>query len=286
MAHDPDVDIFEVGGVPIAAIDMSGLVASVDRYLAGGPAAAGAFVAFCGAHGVVESQKNPRVRQAHRDAWLTVADGRPLFWIGRLLGFRAIRQVPGIESVEAVCRGGVEAGWKHYFLGGGEGVAERLAAEMSRRVPGLAVAGFETPPFRALDVAEVEAMRERIRAAGTQVLWVGLGAPKQELFLADHVPHLPGIIGMGVGAAFDVNIGRLRRAPRAFQVLGLEWAYRLVLEPRRLWWRYSEVVPKFLGLTAKTLVSALMAARRPVTAQLGPAGKVGGRDRPGALPHR
>ncbi len=255
MAHDPDVEVFEVGGVPVAALDMAGLVASIGRFVARGPAAPGSFVAFCGAHGVVESQKDPRVRQAHRDAWLTVADGRPLFWIGRLMGFRAVRQVPGIESVEAVCRGGVAAGWTHYFLGGGEGVAERLAAEMSRRVPGLAVAGCETPPFRPLSAGEVEAMRERIRSSGAQVLWVGLGAPKQELFLAEHSPHLPGIIGMGVGAAFDVNIGRLRRAPRAFQIVGLEWAYRLALEPRRLWARYSDVVPRFLGITARTLLT-------------------------------
>ena len=255
MAHDPEVDVFDVGGVPVAAVDLAGLASSVGRYLGLGRDAAGAFVVFCGAHGIVESQQNPRVRLAHQQAWLTVADGRPLFWLGRLRGHRAILQVPGIEAVESICRAGVEDRWRHYFLGGAEGVAGRLAAEMSRRVPGLEVAGYETPPFRALGLQEIEAMRARIRESGAQVLWVGLGAPKQELFMAEHAPHLPGVIAMGVGAAFDVNTGRLRRAPRVFQVAGLEWAYRLALEPRRLWSRYSVVVPRFLGIAARTLMA-------------------------------
>ncbi len=233
---------------------MRGLIASIGRFLARGPAMPGSYVAFCGAHGVVESDRDPRVRMAHENAWLTVADGRPLFWVGRLSGCREVKQVPGIESVEAVCQAGLDAGWRHYFIGGAPGVAQRLAAEMARRAPGLVVAGCETPPFRALTTAESTAMRERIRAAGTQILWVGLGAPKQELFMAEHAPFLPGILAMGVGAAFDVNTGRVPRAPRALQLAGLEWAYRLAREPKRLWSRYALVVPRFLQIAAGSLL--------------------------------
>ena len=254
MAHDPAVRVFRVGGIPVADLDMAGLVASIRRYLAQGPAAPGAHVAFCGAHGVVEAERDDRVRDAHEAAWLTVADSRPMFWIGRLRGCRALRQVPGIESVETVCRAGVEEGWRHYFLGGGPGVAQRLADEMTRRVPGLQVAGVETPPFRTLGPAEKDVMRTRIRRSGAHVLWVGLGAPKQELFMAEHAPFLPGIIAMGVGAAFDVNTGRVPRAPRALQLMGLEWAYRLSREPRRLWPRYATVVPRFLQIAAASLI--------------------------------
>ncbi len=211
-------------------------------------------MAFCGAHGIVESQKDPRVLKAHEEAWLTVADGRPLFWLGRLRGRRKVGQVPGIESVETLCRAGVEAGWQHYFLGGGPGVAQNLADEMSRRVPGLRVAGCDTPPFRPLTPGEVEDMRARIRDAGTQIVWIGLGAPKQELFMAEHAAHLPGMISMGVGAAFDVNTGRVQRAPRMLQFIGLEWAFRLACEPKRLWSRYSVVVPRFLQIAAGSLL--------------------------------
>jgi N-acetylglucosaminyldiphosphoundecaprenol N-acetyl-beta-D-mannosaminyltransferase len=256
MSHDPDVSVFRLGGIPVADIDMAGLAASVGRYLAGDRRVPGTFIAFCGAHGVVESASNAALRAAHEAAWLVVPDGRPLFWMGRLKGCRTITQVPGIESVEALCRAGARTGWRHYFVGGGPGVARRLAGEMSARVPGLQVAGCETPPFRPLEPAEAEAMRERIRASAADLVWIGLGTPKQELFMAEQAPLVPGTIWMGVGAAFDVNIGTIARAPRLLQLAGCEWAYRLAREPRRLWRRYAVVVPRFVQIALVNLVRA------------------------------
>lgn len=253
MSHAPDVQAFRLGGTPISVVTMPGLISAVGRRLRQGAAAPGAFVVFRDAHGVVRAQDDPRLRAAHDQAFLVCPDGRPLVWMGRLRGFSDIGQVPGIEAVEAVCRAGVAHGWRHYFLGGGPGVAERLAAAMAARAPGLHVVGIETPPFRALADGEVGAMRERIRASGAQIVWVGLGTPKQELWMAEHTPHLPGTVSMGVGAAFDVNIGRIPRAPRILQVSGLEWLYRLAREPRRLWRRYVEVVPRFVALAAADL---------------------------------
>ncbi len=255
MPHDPEVATFRVGCIPVSVITMAGLVASVARYLERGPDEPGAFVAFRDAHGVVRSEDDPRLRAAHEAARLVVPDGRPLVWVGRARGCGPIGQVPGIEAVETLCRAGAAAGWRHYFLGGGPGVAAALAATMSARVPNLRVAGHETPPFRPLDLDEVALMRERIRASGAQVIWIGLGAPKQELFMAEHAPFLPGTIAMGVGAAFDVNTGRIPRAPRALQAAGLEWMYRLLREPRRLWPRYAVVVPRFLAILAADLAA-------------------------------
>ncbi len=186
MAHDPLVPSFTIGGVPVSATDMDGLIAAVGRRLAAGPAQPGTFVVFRDAHGVVRSQKDEALRAAHHDALLVCADGRPVSWIGRWRGLSTTQQVPGIESVEAVCRAGADKGWRHYFLGGGEGVADLLATTMRARVPGLQVAGVETPPFRPLSEAETEAMRARIRASGAQIVWVGLGTPKQEMFMAAH----------------------------------------------------------------------------------------------------
>lgn len=252
MAHDPLVPRFTVGQVAVSALNMKGLAGAVARYLAGDAAAPGTFVVFRDAHGIVRAEHDEALRAAHEAALLVCPDGRPLVWIGRLRGASDIGQVPGIEAVETLCRAGIEAGWKHYFLGGGAGVAARLADEMQLRAPGLVVVGSETPPFRSLQAEEVEAMRARIRASGAQIVWVGLGTPKQELFMAEHAPFLPGAVMMGVGAAFDVNIGRIPRAPRLMQVCGLEWAYRLVREPRRLMGRYATTVPRFIGIALRT----------------------------------
>lgn len=251
MSHDPETRQFHVGGVPVSATSMPGLVDALDRQLGEGPDAPGSFVVFRDAHGIVRAQTDPRLRAAHEAALLVCPDGRPLAWIGRLQGFDEIRQVPGIESVEVLCRAGVGRGWTHYFLGGGSGVAAQLAAEMNARVPGLTVVGVETPPFREPSPEEVEAMRERIIASGASLVWVGLGTPKQELWMAENAPHLPGTVSLGVGAAFDVNIGRIPRAPLMLQKVGLEWLYRLAREPRRLWRRYAQVVPRFLALTVR-----------------------------------
>lgn len=263
MGHDESVGRFSLGGVPVSDVTMGKLVEAIGRRIAMPAPTPGAFVVFRDAHGVVRSQDDERLRQAHHEALLVCPDGRPLVWVGRMKGYRNIRQVPGIASMEAVCRAGADAGWRHYFLGGGPGVAERLAAAMTARVPGLQVAGYETPPFRALDDAETAAMRARIRASGAQILWVGLGTPKQELFMAEHAPHLPGTVAMGVGAAFDVNIGTIPRSPRLLQVAGLEWAYRLAREPKRLYGRYRTVVPRFAMLAAAELGANLRGTRGP-----------------------
>ncbi|KQP42732.1 hypothetical protein ASF49_02530 [Methylobacterium sp. Leaf104] len=248
--HDPDVPHFLLGGVPVSITDMGGLVAALRRRLGRPTPAPGTFVVFRDAHGIVRAQDEPEVRAAHDAALLVCADGRPLAWVGRLRGHRAIAQVPGIESVEAVCRAGLEPGWRHFFLGGGPGVAEKLAAEMARRAPGLAVAGAETLPYRPLTEPEAGDLYARLRANGTQVLWIGLSTPKQELFMQAHTPFLPGIVAMGVGAAFDVNIGTIPRAPRVMTWCGLEWLFRLIQEPRRLRARYAQVVPRFLAIVA------------------------------------
>lgn len=249
--HDPEVAHFALGGVPVSVTDMDGLVLAMRRRFQRGPTTPGTFVVFRDAHGIVRAQDDAEIMAAHHAALLVCPDGRPLAWIGRLRGHAAIDQVPGIESVETVCRAGLAEGWRHFFLGGGPGVAEALGQEMARRAPGLAVAGHETLPFRPLTEVESEALHERIRAAGTQVLWIGLSTPKQELFMQAHAPFLPGTIAMGVGAAFDVNINTIPRAPAAMTRIGLEWLYRLIREPRRLGRRYATVVPRFLSIVAR-----------------------------------
>ena len=260
MPHDPAIARFRCAGTGISVIDTPGMIRAIKRRLDAGRGLPGTFVVFRDAHGIVRARDDANLHAAHEAALLVCADGRPLYWLGRLYGARGIGQVPGIESVEKVCRAGLAQGWRHYFLGGGEGVAAALAETLSARLPNLQVVGVETPPFRALDAAEIAAMRARIRDSSAQIVWVGLGTPKQELFMAEHAPHLPGTVAMGVGAAFDVLTGRVPRAPRVLQVSGLEWAYRLLREPRRLTARYLRTIPRFLALVV------VEARRQPASA--------------------
>jgi len=125
------------------------------------------------------------------------------------------------------------------------------------------VVGTEAPPFRDETPDELAAMRRRIRRSRADIIWIGLGSPKQELWMAANAPHLPGTIAMGVGAAFDVHTGRVARAPRLVRAAGLEWAYRIAREPARLWRRYAEVVPRFLWLVAREEIKGRLPGARP-----------------------
>lgn len=133
-----------------------------------------------------------------------------------------------------------------FFYGGGDGVAERLAANLAARFPGLTVVGTHTPPFRPLTAAEDAEVVARIAAAKPDVVWVGLSTPKQERWMADHVGRVGAPVLVGVGAAFDIHAGTLRQAPPWVQRSGFEWLYRLAREPRRLWRRYLSNNPRFV----------------------------------------
>ena len=170
-------------------------------------------------------------------------------------------QVPGIEALEAVCQSGIAQGWRHYFVGGRPETLAKLIATIEARMPGIDVAGAEAPPFRPLSDAEREALRARIRDARADIVWIGLGTPKQELWMHAEAPHLPGTIAMGVGAAFDVHAGEVARAPAWLRAVGLEWFYRVLREPRRLFGRYAVTVPGFLFLLVQMGAARLFGRR-------------------------
>lgn len=197
----------------------------------------------CGtAHGLVEARRDPALRQIFNRAWLTTPDGMPLVWLGP----RGVERVYGPDLLLAVCDAGRAVGLRHYFYGGHPGVAETLRANLSARFPGLDVAGTGTPPFRPLDAAELSAFRAEIARLRPDVIWVGLGTPKQERFMAEQAATLEAGVLIGVGAAFDFHAGRVRQAPRGMQRSGLEWLFRLATEPRRLAYRYLVNNPAFV----------------------------------------
>jgi N-acetylglucosaminyldiphosphoundecaprenol N-acetyl-beta-D-mannosaminyltransferase len=231
----------DVLGVGISCIDLPSTVDIFADWIAGEHRQ---YVCVTGMHGVMESQTDATLRDIHNASGLTTPDGMPMVWAGRRAGAE-ISRVYGPDLMDAVLCRAVEEGWSSYFLGGSESVLTELVATLGARYPGLAVAGSESPPFRPLSEEEDAAMVERVNAAAPDIVWVGLGTPKQERFMASHRQRLDAPVLVGVGAAFDLVAGTLPQAPPWMRRNGLEWVYRLGTEPRRLWRRYLLNGPRF-----------------------------------------
>jgi N-acetylglucosaminyldiphosphoundecaprenol N-acetyl-beta-D-mannosaminyltransferase len=213
---------------------------------------------FCTTHTLVEASGNPRLRDAlnHADA-VASPDGMPLVWVGRAMG-QTVGRVCGPDLMPLLIDRSRAQGARHFFYGGAPGVADALAAKLVERFPGMIVAGTHSPPFRPLTEDEDAAEIELINGARPDYVWVGLGSPKQDLWIDDHRGRLNASVLFAVGAAFDFHSGGLRRAPVWMQRTGTEWLYRLLAEPRRLLRRYTVVNTKFVLLLARQIV-----ARRP-----------------------
>lgn len=202
----------------------------------------GRYICVTTVHGLDEARADPAFRRILNSSWLTTPDGMPLVWLGP----PGVERVYGPDLLLAVCEAGRAVGLTHFFYGGNPGVAAELAAKLTARFPGLAVVGTHTPPFRPLEATEAAALRTEIARARPDVLWVGLGTPKQERWMSEFAPMLDAGVLIGVGAAFDFHSGRVRQAPRWMQRSGLEWFFRLCTEPRRLGPRYLKTNPLFL----------------------------------------
>jgi N-acetylglucosaminyldiphosphoundecaprenol N-acetyl-beta-D-mannosaminyltransferase len=212
------------------------------------------YVCVTGVHGIMEAQKNPAFRAILNNSLLTTPDGMPTVWVGRWQGHSQMRRVFGPEMMLEVCAMSVGKGYTHFLYGGGDGVAEQLKAALRRRFPGLRIVGTYTPPFRPLNKTEKEELYARVSNAAPDIFWVGLSTPKQEHFMAEHLPHLDTRVMLGVGAAFDVHTGRILDAPDWVKNAGLQWLHRLGQEPRRLWKRYLYNNPRFvLKMTSQLL---------------------------------
>jgi N-acetylglucosaminyldiphosphoundecaprenol N-acetyl-beta-D-mannosaminyltransferase len=238
----PRVNILGVG---VSAINVTMALETIESWIAQREPH---YVCVTGVHGVIESQRDENLRQIHNAAGLVTPDGMPLVWLSRVRGFGHVSRVYGPDLLLALCERSVNAGYRHFFYGGAEGVPTQLAANLQRRFPGLRVAGTYSPPFRALTTEEDAQVMHRIREANPDVVWIGLSTPKQERWMAAHVEPLKVPVLLGVGAAFDFHAGRKRQAPRWMQRSGLEWLFRLIMEPRRLGRRYLINNPLFVTL--------------------------------------
>ncbi|MGE0700574.1 MAG: WecB/TagA/CpsF family glycosyltransferase [Hyphomicrobiaceae bacterium] len=241
----------EILGVPVSAVDARSAVDTISDWIGarrrGAPDAR--YICACDVHNVMRAQTDSNHMRALRRADMILADGVPLVWVSRLRGESGVGRVPGPDLLSAVCERSIKEGWSHNFYGGAEGVAGKLGERLAARYPGLDIAGTDCPPFRPMSNAEVERDIARINESGADVVWVGLGCPKQEIWMLENAARLEGRIVIGVGAAFDFHSGRVVRAPLWMREHGLEWLHRLMSEPRRLWRRYLVLAPKFVAMS-------------------------------------
>jgi len=221
------------------------------------------YVCFASVHGIMEAHRDDDLSQAYRHATLVTPDGMPLVWVARLHGQKTIRRVAGPEAMLEVMADPRFKNCRHMLCGGDYGVAEELRAALVARIPSLRIVATFTPPFRPMTIDEERDFIETVHRARPDLIWVGLGAPKQEKFMRHYLPLLDTTLMLGVGAAFLMHTGRIADSPRWVKQAGLQWFHRLLQEPRRLWKRYLLDNPLFLILMALQLLGFARLRERP-----------------------
>ena len=235
---------FKVLGVRVDAVQIPGVIERIQQWI--GSDRKCHFVAVTGMHGVMEARHDPLFKAILNSADLVVPDGMPLVWLGRLRGYHLRRRVYGPDLMFCCFEMASRMGYRHYFYGGSAGVPEKLATTARGAFPNLNVVGLNSPPFRPLTASEDEEIIARINACSPEILWVGLSTPKQERWMYEHRSRLCVPVVIGVGAAFDFHAGVKRQAPAWMREHGLEWLFRLLQEPHRLWRRYLVYGSQFL----------------------------------------
>jgi N-acetylglucosaminyldiphosphoundecaprenol N-acetyl-beta-D-mannosaminyltransferase len=238
----PTVDVL---GVPLALTDYERTMEWMDATIASGDKG---YVCVAATHTVMVCQEDREMFEAVVNADLVVPDGQPVVWAMNALGYRLSSRVYGPDLMAHYCRRAGKTGTRMFLYGGrNQGALVQLALNLRRRDPGLRIVGGYAPPFRELTAEEEDAIVAEINASGADVVWVGIGVPKQEKWMARMRERLDAPVLVGVGAAFDFHAGLVPQAPPWMQTLGLEWAYRLTHEPRRLWKRYLRYNPRFVS---------------------------------------
>lgn len=241
---------YHVLGTQVAAVQIPDITAIFEGWIR--DRVASHYVAVCNVHMVIEAERDAGFRKVLDAAALVVPDGSPLIWIGRRRGFSLARRCYGPDLFQEFSEATATRGYRHYLYGGHSGVGARVAERLQNDYPGVAIAGTYSPPFRKLTPEEDEEVVQAINAAGADILWVALGCPRQEIWMYEHRGRLNVPVIVGVGQAFDIYAGRVAQAPRWMREHGLEWFYRLVSNPGRLWRRYliynSEFVLRMMKL--------------------------------------
>lgn len=237
-----EIPTCNIMGVNIAAINMQWLLDYTDKHL---QELSGDYMTVANVHTTVTAYENPDYRAVQNGGVMAIPDGGPLSTVGQKRGHADMQRTTGPSYMEEIFKLSAEKGWRHYFYGSTEQTLETLREKLNESYPGIQIAGMLSPPFRPLTEKEDADVTEQINSAETDFLWIGLGAPRQEEWMAAHQGRVKGFM-VGVGAGFDYFAGNISRAPMWMQKSNLEWLYRLIQEPKRLFKRYFHTNTKFI----------------------------------------
>lgn len=249
----PTVTLAEIGSEPVrenilgtyvSALNMDMALAQIDFWIKEGICN---YVCVTPAHSIMDGYHHSDLRAIFNASGMTVPDGMAIVWLLKMKGHQSVGRVYGPDLLMAACEYGCDKDYRHYFYGGASDVTGKLIQKISAKIPNLQVAGVSSPPFRPLTAEEDEAVINAINSSGANILWVGLGSPKQEIWMDKHLARIHVPVMVGVGAAFDFLSGNKPQAPLWMQRNGFEWLFRFLHEPKRLWPRYRQY-PKFIFL--------------------------------------
>ncbi len=229
-------------GVDFDWIDFADVLNAIDRWRQD---RLRRYIVISNPHSVMMARRNPAMRSATQDASLVLPDGIGIILAARILGLPHHGRITGPDLMLHLCDHGRHIGFRHFFYGGSPQVVDQLASNLTNQFPGLEVTGTFSPPFRSIDPCEDTDIVDRINRTHPDIVWVGLGAPKQEIWMSQHIGRIHAAAMIGVGAAFDFHAGTIPWAPAWVRAIGMEWAFRLCMEPHRLWRRNLDS-PRFL----------------------------------------
>lgn len=237
-----EIPLCNIMGVNIAAINMKWLLDFTERnikYLSGD------YICVSNVHTTVTAYEDETYCKVQNGGIMSIPDGGPLSSVGKYRGYKNMKRTTGPNYMEEIFKLSVEKGYTHYFYGSTEETLEKLYKKLITYYPGVKILGMYSPPFRPLTKEEDDSIIKRINDVEPDFLWVGLGAPKQEKWMANHQGRVKGMM-VGVGAGFDYFAGNINRAPYWMQKSNLEWFFRLIQEPKRLFTRYLYTNTKFI----------------------------------------
>jgi len=251
-------------GIKVSTLNMLMALEQLDQWVT---ARTQNYVCVAPAHSIMDGFNQPDLKRILNGSGMTTPDGMAVVWLLKLKGHRHVQRVYGPDLLLATCEHGLIKGYRHYFYGGAPGVVHKLVEKICARYPGLQVAGTMMHPFHSVSVEEDAKIIDQINAAHADIVWVGLGSPKQEIWMHEHLGRLNSPVMVGVGAAFDFLSGNKPQAPLWMQRSGLEWLFRFGNEPKRLWPRYRQY-PKFLLLAVLELLGLIKTQTKPGQGEL------------------
>ena len=236
------IPICNIMGVDIAAIDMNWLIDYLNRNV---KSLSGDYICVSNVHTTVTAYEDQEYCKVQNGGIMAIPDGGPLSSVGQKRGFKNMKRTTGPSLMGEIFKISAAEGYRHYFYGSTDKTLEKLYSILTESYHGIQIVGMYSPPFRPMTEEEDKAIVERINETKPDFVWIGLGAPKQEKWMAAHQGRVDGLM-IGVGAGFDYHAGNIERAPEWMQKSNLEWVYRLLQDPRRLFGRYWRTNTKFI----------------------------------------